>query len=138
MARKGNRRAKGYTRRSAVTRRVQREASRFSRFSDLLDRYETKRLYDPDPLQDRRLFHPERDWSIYDLEGKPATYKLSHPQRPARFYDPTTARIGFSHPLRIKECLKRKMRREVLFAKRKTGKGSGSPRRLTLLSSIKC
>lgn len=139
MARKGNRRAR--TKKSKLTSRVQREASVFSRYSDLLDRYINPQLtftYGPDPLQDRRTFHFKRDADVFDIYGKPATYKLSDPKRPARFYDPTTARVSFSYPQRIKECLRRKVRREVLFAVKKTGKGSGSPKRLTPLSLIKC
>lgn len=73
------------------------------------------------------------------LDGRHATYRLSDPKRPSRLYDPTTARIAFSDPLTVTECVRRRVRREVLHALKKTGRGSGGgKKRRTWRSMIKC
>lgn len=47
-------------------------------------------------------------------------------------------RLGFALPERVMRCVQRKERREVLFAKRKTGKGARSPKRRNYWSAISC
>lgn len=58
----------------------------------------------------------------------------------ARF-DPFSAvplRIGFARPRQVVVCVRRHQRREVLFALRRTGKGSSSPRKRSLYSDVRC
>lgn len=48
-------------------------------------------------------------------------------------------RAGFVHPERIRECVRRKERREVMFALKKRRKGSGARRRRrTVWSDVRC
>lgn len=46
--------------------------------------------------------------------------------------------FGFRSPARVSLCVRRHRRREVLFALRKTGKGSRSPRRRNYWTDVKC
>lgn len=45
---------------------------------------------------------------------------------------------SFSDPRRVMVCLRRKTRREVLFAKSKTGKGARSRKRRNQWSNVRC
>lgn len=49
-----------------------------------------------------------------------------------------SANMKFSLPKETTVCVRRGVRREVLHALKKTGKGSRSPRRYTSQSNIKC
>lgn len=48
------------------------------------------------------------------------------------------SKIMFASPDRVIVCVRRKKRREVLFAKRRTGRGSRGPRRFNRFSQIRC
>lgn len=48
------------------------------------------------------------------------------------------SRFSFAVPNRVAICVRRKTRREVLFAERKTGKGAKAPRRRNRWSDIGC
>lgn len=69
------------------------------------------------------------------------------PDNPRRI-DGTAARISpvphrmegirFEQPEAVARCVRRKTRREVIFAKRKHRKGAGSRRRYNFWSTVKC
>lgn len=46
--------------------------------------------------------------------------------------------VAFSQPKQVTVCIRRKTRREVLFAKKRTGKGAQSRRTLNQWSDVKC
>lgn len=48
------------------------------------------------------------------------------------------ATVAFSQPKQVTVCIRRKTRREVLFAKKRTGKGSSAPRTRSQWSDVKC
>lgn len=85
-------------------------------------------------LEDRRLWHPERAF-------RPA---LSFGRKSRLVVAPTKSRImshriAFDVPKRVAICVRRKSRKEVLFAKNKAGRGGArrSPRR-NYWSSVNC
>lgn len=86
-----------------------------------------------DPLteiEDRRTFHPEGEArSARSLSGA-ANHRLMAPLHHASF------QIGFEKPKQVLVCVRRKTRREVLFAKKK-GNG-GARKRRNYYSGIKC
>lgn len=89
-------------------------------------------------IEDNRQYHPEgADRSPRLLSGN--NYSISVGDRSTRsslkksLYGPfiasqTKAKIIFSEPDRTLVCLRRKQRKEILHAKRKTGRG-GRPKR---------
>lgn len=96
------------------------------------------RLWHPDPLtrtiaeprSASRLTLPKESAvsprrSVQDRPGNSRAARLPH-------------RLAFSQPAQVAVCVRRKARREVLFAKRKTGKGRNATRRRTPWSDIKC
>lgn len=88
-----------------------------------------------DPISDRRRYQPDR------RSAPPHAFKrdairlytgLAHPSREL------TKSIRFARPDLITICLRRKVRREVLHALRRTRKGSGGGRRRNFWSDVKC
>lgn len=49
-----------------------------------------------------------------------------------------SAKLAFGRPLNVDVCISRRRRREVLFARRKTGKGARSPRKRNYYSDVRC
>lgn len=97
-------------------------------------------------FEDRRTFHPERDQRPARSFSK-ALHRLvvKEPLRnPDRFASlrafpasiPT--RIGFEDPKRVLICVRRKRRKEVLHALKKTGRGGQKKPRRSWYSSISC
>jgi len=96
----------------------------------------------PSPLslvEDNRLWHP--------LNPSPAKFwtggsaKISERPRRSNRYNPfmLSGDLGFINPQKVIRCVRRKMRREVIFALDKQRKGSGSKRRRrNEYSSISC
>lgn len=86
------------------------------------------------PLEDRRSFYPER--------VRPALGLFSWSADPVvadRKSDMSLPfRLAFREPKRVWICVRRKMRREALFALRRTGKGSRSRRRRRDFSDMRC
>ena len=97
--------------------------------------------------EDRREFHPEG-------RNRPARSFTRHVHR-LRAVTPSKGtrrsrsvvhdvwrgvphRIGFVRPERVLVCVRRKMRREVIHALKKNGKGGGKKPRLNWRSKIKC
>lgn len=85
-------------------------------------------------LEDGREWHPLR-------EQRPAeAFRRSHrmfTDSRAVFNDRRPTR-EFAHPPGVAVCIRRKTRREVLHALRKTGKGGSKRRRFTWKSFVKC
>lgn len=87
-------------------------------------------------IEDRRTFHPE-------AQKRPAR-SLNRSQHklvlPAKKNAPRLpARVAFDAPKQVLICIRRKRRKEVLFAKRKTGKGARARRhRHNYFSEITC
>lgn len=87
----------------------------------VLREIEDRRLYDP--LQDAR---PARGLSHYASEIGIKPYKRNV-VRPKAALTPDVFR--FNKPVSVAICVRRKQRREVLFALKRTGKGSRRRRR---------
>lgn len=100
-------------------------------------------------FEDRRSFHPEgrvRPAASFNRSRHRLSLVASPPASHIRrgytklpsLWDATKARIGFDVPDKVLVCVRRKMRREVLHAFRKTGKrGQRSPR-FNFFSKISC
>lgn len=99
-------------------------------------------------IEDRRTWHPlgsERNARSF----KRATHSLVIPpanvnknKNQSKFKGPKLTlphTIGFEAPQQVLVCVRRKTRKEVLFAKNKTGKGARKfKRRRSWLSEISC
>lgn len=85
-------------------------------------------------VQDFRLHHPSPAWS------QPAkTVKGTRSTIGANTLSPKLTGIRFNNPKEVLICVRRKSRREVLFAKRKTRKGAGARRhKRNRWSEIQC
>lgn len=89
-------------------------------------------------IEDRRLYRPERAPRAHGLSKLASRIELA-PAKPVRskgHYTPDVFR--FTSPKKVAICVRRQRRREVLFALRKTGKGSRSKRRRNDHSDISC
>lgn len=83
-------------------------------------------------VEDRREFHPARRLRPARMvSGLPAPHK----QKSKSFQ---AMQPSFAVPKGVAICVRRKERREVLFARRKTRKGSGGGRRFNEWSKVKC
>lgn len=86
-------------------------------------------------VEDRRRYTPQVRWPR-KLGGETAKLTLKHPR-------PTAGRRNawlprFDAPRDVIICIRRKIRREVMFALRKTGRGARSKKRFTAWSKIRC
>lgn len=92
-------------------------------------------LPEPDIVFDDRQFHPERDYRPQrNISGRRARLHIPPAHRVGRTL---SHRVTFDDP-KIMMCVRRKTRREVLHALRRTHKGSGSARRRTWRSDYSC
>lgn len=144
---------------TSPTSRVQRDNPSIARDTALLDSIlEPVRhrppLHDPlfdDPLDDLRVLEDRRTWhpSPYTrppraLDGRRSVHFVhpgtTLPARPLRaFGAPLSSRtVAFDHPRGVLVCVRRAQRRQVLFASRRTGRGSRSPRRRSTWSDVSC
>lgn len=92
-------------------------------------------------IEDRRTFHPLR-------ELRPALTFSRRDQRrivekakavPAPYRDPfPSLKLGFAVPKKVALCVRRKQRREAIFAFNKQGKGAKAPRRFNEKSRQHC
>lgn len=112
--------------------------------------FTSRRLLSPlaplDPLseiEDRRTYHPlgsDRPalYSVAPLQVKDR--RPSPRQRRAGFrpHSQTKGVIAFAEPDQVVLCVRRKERREVLFAKRFHKRGRGGPRRRNWTTQISC
>lgn len=96
---------------------------------------------------DARFFYPSHNPVDYPnprrLDGSTARVIVYAPKRSvSRGTFPSTysvpQRISFAAPKAVAVCVRRKQRKEVLFAIRKTGKGARARRKLTRYSGVSC
>lgn len=85
--------------------------------------FEDRRLYDPTSV----THFPNRRRAGGSL---PSSVVVDKPGRKPG--------VSFVAPKAVLVCVRRKQRREVLFAGRKTGKGARSPKRRNEWSNVKC
>lgn len=84
-------------------------------------------------IEDNRLFHPEQPWNPpAELPGLPARIRTDR----SRFS--SVPQEAFAVPHRTAVCIRRKTRREVIFAKRRNGRGGRSRRHFNFNSWVKC
>jgi len=91
-------------------------------------------------LEDRRSYHPEGvARPARSFRSSRHRLTVSEPsQRAVRTSNPRVIRVGFENPREVLVCVRRKRRREVMFAFNKAGKvGQKKPRR-SFYSSVKC
>lgn len=109
-----------------------------------------------DLVQDRREFHPDSLIPDLEIDGTPSRFVVPGITRPrwrlhtrpwiARDYYTGSVRgfqvpvgIQYESPLRVLTCVRRKIRRQVMFAKRKMGVGAKARfRRRNSRSGVKC
>lgn len=91
-------------------------------------------------LEDNRLFHPLGDLRPpRAVFGKPrVVIRNANNVRKRSGFAALSHRLGFKVPKVVARCVRRKERREVMFAKRKTGKGSRGKKHFNFWSSISC
>lgn len=87
-------------------------------------------------IEDRRTYHPLGP-------DRPARQVSGHPSKPLQVKPSKKFRLppqlGFSDPTRVVVCVRRKTRKEVLFALKKMGAGKRRRRpRRNWLSNIEC
>lgn len=84
-------------------------------------------------IEDRRVFHPSGPVRpALNKNGRQHTLKASG--APALF----SPRVGFEDAQRVLVCVRRKTRKEVLHARRKTGKKGQKSPNFNFLSSLTC
>lgn len=119
--------------------RIGRDSSHIANLR--LPRYVVSRVRFPSPtrrlLEDRRFYHP-----LGRLDRPAFATRRSAARLVARHQDgrmQTKARISFADPRRVMVCVRRKERREVLFARGVGGskRRQRKPRR-TPLSAVSC
>lgn len=82
-------------------------------------------------VEDRRVFHPvKKHRPALLVSGLPAQLKIRKPQVRGRVLRTVVPRgVSFEAPRQVAVCVRRKDRREVLFANRQTRRGAGARRR---------
>lgn len=100
----------------------------------------TQLFYQPmeglNEIEDGRRFAPY-DVSPRDVSGTGASVRSAAVSRVRPEIPP--AGIAFSHPEHVVRCVRRKTRREVIFALKKRGKGAGARRRRrNYWSNVRC
>lgn len=88
-------------------------------------------------VEDRRQWHPAPFRPAAALQRSAARVVA---KQPAHKWQPaqTKAILAFADPDKVSICARRSRRREVLFALKRTAKGSGSRRRRNEFSKISC
>lgn len=98
-------------------------------------------------VEDRRTWNPEGQFAPARSLSSPR-HRLTVKNRPSKYqhslkksfpnYSQTKGLVSFKAPENVMVCVRRKIRKEVIFAKRKAGKvGQKRPRR-SFYSSIHC
>lgn len=84
-----------------------------------------------DEVEDRRRFDADPSKPARTASGQRARFRA--------LYNAPLQTIGFQDPRRVLICVRRKARREVLFAKRQTGRGAKARRhRRNQYSNVRC
>lgn len=97
-------------------------------------------------IADDRLWSPDsnprapssRRWNSQIVFPPPAAAKKASDRRVTGLSPMSVVQMQFKAPEFVVHCVRRKQRKEVLHALRKTGKGSGRPRRFTPFSNVRC
>lgn len=101
-----------------------------------------RRLYTPvlREFEDRRLFHPAGELRPAGVLSERLSRRIIAKSSPVSLRDDISARVGFAVPSKVVVCVRRKQRRETLFATGGAGAGRrvSKQRRRTALSSIDC
>lgn len=121
---------------------AQRDSFPISRSADLRGLLVRRpvRLLPLRPIEDRRTYHPLRAFRPAQSLGRrdAARVVLERPrQRPGRSFFPIDV-FKFAVPRKVAICVRRKERRETLFAKKLTRSGAGAPKRRNYWSAISC
>ena len=144
-------------RRNSSTKSTQRDDTDIATDSEVLRKFiTTPKPYTPVvtpqlhlPSFDARRFHPD-----------PVTRPISEPRSSSRLRIPSNGavsvsgpsrtavgnrragtlphNVAFSQPKQVSVCIRRKARREVLFAKNRTNKGAKARRTRSQWSEVKC
>lgn len=92
---------------------------------------------DLSPFEDRRTFHPLRDFRPALTFGKRSSARVVDKAKPARSISPS--RFHFAVPNKVLICVRRQRRKEVLHALRRVGRGSSGSRRIrNYYSDVRC
>lgn len=106
------------------------------RYQPMLPTFPTIRPLDLTPFEDRRLAtlqHPPRvNWP------KAIRYRGASPAQLQEVRRGPNLVIAFQAPKQVTLCVRRRRRREVLFAIRKTRVGVNSPKHRNQWSKVKC
>lgn len=95
-------------------------------------------------VQDNRTFYPEEFRPALDIDGRPHTFQYPSPKKTRLNKDrfaglrKLSSRVQFANSENVLICVRRKRRKEVLHALKKTGRGGQKRRRRTRYSSISC
>lgn len=95
-------------------------------------------------LDDRRAFHPDDFFrpaaSVFGDDARVVERASAAPSRSpkVKFSRPAALGFHFNVPERVAVCVRRKSRREVLFAKRRQGRGARSPKKFNYWSTVRC
>lgn len=85
-------------------------------------------------LEDRRQWHPEGPKRPARALSRSASRLM-----PTKSYTAAIGRgVRFAVPGKVAICVRRERRREVLFARRQTRRGSGAPKRRNWFSAVSC
>ena len=87
-------------------------------------------------LEDRRTFHPMRERRPFASLTREARRMRVAPGKASGIYP--SPRLSFFDGKQVSRCVRRKERREVMFALRRTGKGARARRRRDDFSNIGC
>lgn len=90
-------------------------------------------------LEDRRLWAPleETPRGLFHRSSRLVVTPYPNVNKSRAAVSPP-AGVSFAVPREVAVCVRRKQRREVLFAKRRTGKGARARRRRNAWSDISC
>lgn len=90
------------------------------------------------PIEDRRRWHPDgKQVAPQATQRLHRALKIASPAPTAPKYK-LPSRVAFSAPKHVVVCVRRKTRKEVLFAKKLTKRGSGSRKHRNPWSEISC
>lgn len=79
-------------------------------------------------VEDRRTWHPDGPHrAVRAINSRPRLKPVAFSA--PRLVNVLPTKVGFKIPDKVAICIRRKQRKEVLFAKRKTGRGSARPKR---------
>lgn len=142
MARKRRRSRQTVNHSRSIQRDLSTIANRPSRLLDAIQYSTSPASYFPS-VEDRRTFHPLGPFRpARTTGGRRASVSSSASgldrRAKSRAFRNLISTIKFAAPRDVLICVRRKSRREVLFARKKTRRGSGAPKNRNWYSSISC